>query len=96
MISEKVKMELVVKRKEKEEIMIEENIIKRLRKRLKVMMREEKQFKYIMMKGGKREKGILKNRGESQRKGEYLGKFDQEGDVGRKIKEIKRDFLMRK
>lgn len=42
MISEKVKMELVVKRKEKEEIMIEENIIKRLRKRLKVMMREEK------------------------------------------------------
>lgn len=95
MISETATMEFVVTRTETEALLLEANLIKRLRPRFNVLLRDDKSFPYILLSGNHRAPGIFKHRGARTRKGEYFGPFASGGAVTRTINALQRAFLLR-
>ncbi len=95
MIGETATMEFVVTRTETEALLLEANLIKRLRPRFNVLLRDDKSFPYILLSGNHRAPGIFKHRGARTRKGEYFGPFASAGAVGRTINALQRAFLLR-
>ncbi len=95
MVRETVTMEFVVTRTEIEALLLEANLIKRLRPRYNVLMRDDKSFPYIVLTGDHASPGIFKHRGARSRKGDYFGPFASAGSVGRTINSLQRAFLLR-
>lgn len=95
MIRETASMEFVVTRTETEALLLEANLIKRLRPRFNVLLRDDKSFPYILLTGNHPAPGIFKHRGARSRKGEYFGPFASAGAVGRTINSLQRAFLLR-
>ena len=95
MIRETASMEFVVTRTETEALLLEANLIKRLRPRFNVLMRDDKSFPYILLTGDHPAPGIFKHRGARSRKGDYFGPFASAGAVGRTINSLQRAFLLR-
>ncbi|PWL18169.1 excinuclease ABC subunit C [Falsochrobactrum shanghaiense] len=95
MIHETVTMEFVVTRTETEALLLEANLIKRLRPRFNVLLRDDKSFPYILLSGAHRAPGIFKHRGARSRAGEYFGPFASGGAVTRTINALQRAFLLR-
>ncbi len=95
MVRETVTMEFVVTRTEIEALLLEANLIKRLRPRFNVLMRDDKSFPYIVLTGDHPSPGIFKHRGARSRKGDYFGPFASAGAVGRTINSLQRAFLLR-
>ena len=83
MVRETATMEFVVTRTEIEALLLEANLIKRLRPRFNVLMRDDKSFPYIVLTGDHPSPGIFKHRGARSRKGDYFGPFASAGAVGR-------------
>ncbi|WP_404926997.1 excinuclease ABC subunit UvrC [Mesorhizobium sp. ORM16] len=95
MVRETATMEFVVTRTEIEALLLEANLIKRLRPRFNVLMRDDKSFPYILLTGDHVSPGIYKHRGARSRKGDYFGPFASAGAVGRTINSLQRAFLLR-
>ena len=95
MIRETATMEFVVTRTETEALLLEANLIKRLRPRFNVLLRDDKSFPYILMTGDHPAPGIFKHRGARSRKGDYFGPFASAGAVDRTINALQRAFLLR-
>ena len=95
MVRETAAMEFVVTRTEIEALLLEANLIKRLRPRYNVLMRDDKSFPYILITSDTRAPGIFKHRGARSRKGDYFGPFASAGAVGRTINALQRAFLLR-
>ena len=95
MVRETANMEFVTTRTETEALLLEANLIKRLRPRFNVLLRDDKSFPYILITGNHRAPSILKHRGARARKGEYFGPFASAGAVGRTINSLQRAFLIR-
>jgi excinuclease ABC subunit C len=95
MVRETVSMEFVVTRTEIEALLLEANLIKRLRPRYNVLLRDDKSFPYILLTGDHAAPGIYKHRGARSRKGDYFGPFASAGAVGRTINALQRAFLLR-
>ncbi|MBA3446906.1 MAG: excinuclease ABC subunit UvrC [Pseudaminobacter sp.] len=95
MVRETSTMEFVVTRTEIEALLLEANLIKRLRPRFNVLLRDDKSFPYIMLTGDHQSPGIFKHRGARSRKGDYFGPFASAGAVGRTINSLQRAFLLR-
>jgi excinuclease ABC subunit C len=88
-------MEFVSTRSETEALLLEANLIKRLRPRFNVLMRDDKSFPYILITGDHPAPQIVKHRGARSRKGTYFGPFASAGAVGRTINALQRAFLIR-
>ncbi|MEZ2129174.1 MULTISPECIES: excinuclease ABC subunit UvrC [unclassified Sinorhizobium] len=95
MIRETANMEFVTTRTEIEALLLEANLIKRLRPRFNVLLRDDKSFPYILITGDHRAPAIFKHRGARARKGDYFGPFASAGAVGRTINSLQRAFLIR-
>jgi len=95
MVRETATMEFVVTRTETEALLLEANLIKRLRPRFNVLMRDDKSFPYILLTTDHPAPGLFKHRGARSRKGEYFGPFASAGAVGRTINSLQRAFLLR-
>lgn len=95
MIHETVTMEFVVTRTETEALLLEANLIKRLRPRYNVLMRDDKSFPYIMISNNHRAPGIFKHRGARSKDGNYFGPFASATAVTRTINAMQRAFLLR-
>ncbi|MGU3574862.1 excinuclease ABC subunit UvrC [Brucellaceae bacterium C25G] len=95
MIHETVTMEFVVTRTETEALLLEANLIKRLRPRYNVLMRDDKSFPYIMISNNHRAPGIFKHRGARSKNGSYFGPFASASAVTRTINAMQRAFLLR-
>ena len=95
MIRETASMEFVVTRTETEALLLEANLIKRLRPRFNVLLRDDKSFPYILLTGDHPAPGLFKHRGARSRKGDYFGPFASAGAVGRTINALQRAFLIR-
>ncbi|EKF42883.1 excinuclease ABC subunit UvrC [Nitratireductor indicus] len=95
MVRETASMEFVVTRTETEALLLEANLIKRLRPRFNVLLRDDKSFPYILLTGDHAAPGIFKHRGARSRKGDYFGPFASAGAVGRTINSLQRAFLLR-
>ena len=95
MVRETTTMEFVVTRTETEALLLEANLIKRLRPRFNVLMRDDKSFPYILLTTDHPSPGIFKHRGARSRKGDYFGPFASASAVGRTINSLQRAFLLR-
>src|SRR5689334_20630682 len=95
MIAATVAVELVSTATETEALLLEANLIKQLRPRFNVQLRDDKSFPYILMTGDHWAPQILKHRGAQTRPGQYFGPFASAGAVGRTITALQRAFLIR-
>jgi excinuclease ABC subunit C len=95
MIAATVTMEFVTTATETEALLLEANLIKRLRPRFNVLLRDDKSFPYILITSDHWAPQILKHRGARTRKGHYYGPFANAGAVNRTINALERAFLLR-
>jgi len=95
MIQATASMEFVSTRTETEALLLEANLIKRLRPRYNVLLRDDKSFPYILITGDHPAPMITKHRGARSRRGTYFGPFASAGAVGRTINALERAFLLR-
>jgi excinuclease ABC subunit C len=95
MIAATVSVEIVSTSTETEALLLEANLIKQLRPRFNVQLRDDKSFPYILITGDHWAPQILKHRGAQSRPGRYFGPFASAGAVGRTITALQRAFLIR-
>src|SRR5580658_10217019 len=95
MIAATVAVEIVSTSTETEALLLEANLIKQLRPRFNVQLRDDKSFPYILITGDHWAPQILKHRGAQTRPGQYFGPFASAGAVNRTITALQRAFLMR-
>jgi excinuclease ABC subunit C len=88
-------LEFVVTRTETEALLLEANLIKRLRPRFNVVLRDDKSFPYILITTDHWAPQILKHRGAHTRRGHYYGPFASVWAVNRTINALQRAFLLR-
>jgi excinuclease ABC subunit C len=95
MIAATRSLEFVVTRTETEALLLEANLIKRLRPRFNVLLRDDKSFPYILITSDHWAPQILKHRGAHTRTGHYHGPFASVWAVNRTINALQRAFLLR-
>jgi len=95
MIAATVTVEIISTTTETEALLLEANLIKQLRPRFNVQLRDDKSFPYILITGDHWAPQILKHRGAQSRPGRYFGPFASAGAVNRTITALQRAFLIR-
>jgi len=95
MIAATARVEIVSTPTETEALLLEANLIKQLRPRFNVQLRDDKSFPYILITGDHWAPQILKHRGAQTRPGQYFGPFASAGAVNRTITALQRAFLVR-
>jgi len=95
MIAATASVEIVSTTTETEALLLEANLIKQLRPRFNVQLRDDKSFPYILITGDHWAPQILKHRGAQSRPGRYFGPFASAGAVNRTITALQRAFLIR-
>jgi excinuclease ABC subunit C len=88
-------LEFVSTATETEALLLEANLIKRLRPRFNVLLRDDKSFPFILITSDHWAPQILKHRGARSRKGSYYGPFASVWAVNRTITALQRAFLLR-
>jgi excinuclease ABC subunit C len=82
-------------RTEAEALLLEANLIKQLKPRFNVLMRDDKSFPYILLTRDERGAQLTKHRGARNRKGDYFGPFASVWAVNRTVNVLQRAFLLR-
>src|SRR5580693_8932515 len=88
-------IEFVSTATETEALLLEANLIKRLRPRFNVLLRDDKSFPYILITSDHWAPQLLKHRGARTRPGQYFGPFASVWAVNRTINALQRAFLLR-
>jgi len=94
MVAATTAVEFVSTRTETEALLLEANLIKRLRPRFNVLLRDDKSFPYILLTADNPSQ-IVKHRGARNRPGDYFGPFASVWAVNRTITALERAFLLR-
>ena len=79
MISATAAMEIITTATETEALLLEANLIKRLKPSCNVILRDDKSFPYILIARGHEAPQLLKHRGARKREGQYFGPFASAG-----------------
>jgi excinuclease ABC subunit C len=95
MVAAAATIEFVTTATETEALLLEANLIKRLRPRFNVLLRDDKSFPYILITKGDLPAQICKHRGARHRDGDYFGPFAAVNAVNRTITALERAFLIR-
>jgi len=95
MVAFTVKMEVVHTHTEVEALLLESNLIKKLKPRYNILLRDDKSFPYILITGDHDYAQVTKHRGARKPKGEYFGPFASAGAVNRTIDTLQRAFKLR-
>src|SRR4029077_10935261 len=95
MIAATVMLEFVTTKTETEALLLEANLIKRLRPRFNVLLSDDKSLPYILITTDHWAPRILKHRGARTRAGRYYGPIASAGAVNRTINALERAFLLR-
>ena len=80
---------------ETDALLLESNLIKQLKPRFNVLMRDDKSFPYILIARDHDAPQITKHRGARARKGDYFGPFASVWAVNRALNALQRAFLLR-
>ena len=94
-IAETAAMEFVTTATETEALLLEANLIKQLRPRYNVLLRDDKSLPYILLTGETEAPQVVKHRGARNRPGHYYGPFASVWAVNRTINALQRAFLLR-
>ena len=95
MIALTCSMVFVSTRTEVEALLLEANLIKQLKPRFNVLLRDDKSFPYILLTKDERGAQLTKHRGARSRKGDYFGPFASVWAVNRTLNALQRAFLLR-
>ena len=95
MIHETAEMLFVTTASETEALLLESNLIKRLKPRYNVSYRDDKSFPNILLREDHPFPQLLKHRGARTTKGVYYGPFASAGSVARTLNTLQRAFLLR-
>ena len=95
MISLTRAVEVITTHTEVEALLLESNLIKRMRPRYNILLRDDKSFPFILITGDHDWPQITKHRGARNRKGEYFGPFASAGAVNRTLNTLQKAFPLR-
>ncbi len=95
MIRETASMMFLTTRTETEALLLEQNLIKQLKPRYNVLLRDDKSFPNILVAKSHAYPQIKKHRGAKSEKGDYYGPFASAGAVNRTLTQLQRVFLLR-
>src|SRR5829696_5040414 len=95
MIAETAAMEFVTTATEIEALLLEVNLIKQLKPRYNVQLRDDKSLPFILLTGDHEAPQIVKHRGARGRPGDYYGPFASVWAVNRTVNALQRAFLLR-
>jgi len=95
MIAETAGMMFLTTRTEVEALLLEQNLIKQLKPRYNVLMRDDKSFPNILIGKEHPFPQIKKHRGAKKEKGSYFGPFASAGAVNRTLNQLQKVFLLR-
>ena len=95
MVQATAAMEFVVTKTETEALLLEANLIKQLRPRFNVLLRDDKSFPYILITGDHVAPQLVKHRGARSRKGSFFGPFASASAVTATINAMQKAFLIR-
>jgi excinuclease ABC subunit C len=95
MISETTSMMFLTTRTETEALLLEQNLIKHLKPRYNVLLRDDKSFPNILISTEHDYPQLKKHRGKKTEKGAYFGPFASAGAVNRTLNQLQKVFLLR-
>ncbi len=95
MVSQTETMEFVNTHTEVEALLLESNLIKKLKPRYNILLRDDKSFPYILVTGDHDFAQVKKHRGARKPKGDYFGPFASAGAVNHTIHVLQRAFKLR-
>lgn len=95
MVAATATMEFVNTHTEVEALLLESNLIKKLKPRYNILLRDDKSFPYILITGHHEYAQVTKHRGARKPKGEYFGPFASAGAVNHTIQLLQRVFKLR-
>ena len=95
MIAETASMMFLTTRTETEALLLEQNLIKQLKPKFNVLLRDDKSFPNILVSQETDFPQIKKHRGAKKEKGSYYGPFASAGAVNRTLNQLQKVFLLR-
>ena len=95
MVNDTQTCEVVITHTEAEALLLESNLIKQLKPRYNILLRDDKSFPYIMIPGGHEYPRIVKHRGARAKGNEYFGPFASAGAVNGTLATLQKVFLLR-
>ena len=95
MIRATISMEFVITESETEALLLEAQLIKQLKPRYNILLRDDKSFPYILVRKDHPAPQIKKHRGARKTKGDYYGPFASAGAVNRTLDTLQRAFRLR-
>jgi excinuclease ABC subunit C len=95
MISETASMMFLTTKTETEALLLEQNLIKQLKPKYNVLLRDDKSFPNILVSKAHDFPQIKKHRGAKKENGSYYGPFANAGAVNRTLNQLQRIFLLR-
>ena len=95
MVAETHSLEIITTRTEVAALLLESNLIKTLKPRYNILLRDDKSFPYIMVSGDHDYPQLAKHRGSRKRQASWFGPFASARAVNRTITELTRAFLLR-
>ena len=95
MIANTASMMFLTTRTETEALLLEQNLIKQLKPKFNVLLRDDKSFPNILVTTDQDFPQIKKHRGAKKEKGAYYGPFASAGAVNRTLNQLQRVFLLR-
>jgi excinuclease ABC subunit C len=95
MVSQCRSMTVVTTNNEAEALLLEAQLIKRYRPAYNVLLRDDKSFPFILLRGDQQFPRIQKHRGARRYKGEYYGPFASAGSVNNTLNALQKLFLLR-
>ena len=95
MIAATTSVEVITTEGEVEALLLESNLIKRLKPHYNILLRDDKSFPYILLRRGHTWPQITKYRGAKSAEGDYFGPFASAGAVNLTINALQRAFPLR-
>src|SRR3978361_1524870 len=95
MVTDTATMEIVTTHTEAEALLLEANLIKRLKPRFNIVLRDDKSYPWLMLAEDHPYPQIVKHRGAQGRKGSYWGPFASAWAVNQTVTAMQRVFLLR-